>query len=117
MITISLDRDIARSGEEVSGHAAWSSDGRPPKAVTIALRWYTEGRGNQDRAVAAEMEVDLEGPAAGLTSTAFRLRTPKDGPLSYDGMMIRVRWEVAVELSIPWGKDETETAELWVLPL
>ncbi len=116
MISITLAEDVVRLGDEVRGTASWAGQPRDPKAVTATLRWYTEGRGNQDRDEVATVEQRLDGPSAGLDSSTFHLSVPTDAPVTYDGMMIRLRWEVNVELDIPWGRNEEEQAEVWVLP-
>jgi len=116
MISVTLSEDVVRLGEDVRGTASWAGQSRQPKAATATLRWYTEGRGNQDREEVATVEQQLDGPSAGLSTFAFSLRMPVDAPVTYDGMMIRLRWEVNVELDIPWGRNEHEQAELWVLP-
>ena len=116
MISIALEEEVVRLGEEVRGTASWTIETKQPKAVTVALRWYTEGRGDQDKDIAESIEQDLSGPAAGVTSVPFRLRVPDDAPVNYDGMMIRLRWEVNVELDIPWGRNRHEQAEVWVMP-
>lgn len=116
MISIVLDEDVVRVGDEVRGTASWAGQARPPKSATASLRWYTEGRGNQDRDEVATSEQRLDGPSAGMNSMSFRFRVPLDAPVNYDGLMIRLRWEVNVELDVPWGRNEDEQAELWVLP-
>ena len=116
MISIMLDEDVVRIGDAVKGSVSWTDDPRPPKAVSATLRWYTEGRGDQDRDEVDTVEQILDGPAAGMRTLVFSLRVPDDAPVNYDGMMIRVRWEVNVELDIPWGRNQDEQAEVWVLP-
>lgn len=116
MIDIELSEDVVRVGEAVQGVVTWPGVEKQPKQVTATLRWYTEGRGNQDRAEVDTVTQRLEGPTAGLSSLTFSLTVPSDGPVNYDGMMIRLRWEVNVELDIPWGRDVDAQAEVWVLP-
>lgn len=116
MISVVLEEDVVRLGDEVRGTASWAGQSRPPKAATATLRWYTEGRGNQDRDEVATSEQRLDGPSAGLSSMSFSFQVPPDAPVNYDGMMIRLRWEVNVELDVPWGRNEHQQAELWVLP-
>lgn len=116
MIAISLDEEVVRLGETLRGRVDWSGQTREPKGVAVVLRWYTEGRGNQDRSEVAKAHQELEGPSAGLSSLAFSFDIPTDVPVNYDGMMIRLRWEVHVELDLPWGRNEEAGAEVWVLP-
>ena len=116
MISINLDEEVVRIGDQVSGTASWTVDSKDPKAVTATLRWYTEGRGDQDRDEVDSVTQKLDGPAAGLRSLVFSLRVPDDAPVNYDGMLIRIRWEVNIELDIPWGRDHDHQSEVWVLP-
>ncbi|CAN5232497.1 hypothetical protein BH23ACT9_BH23ACT9_12690 [soil metagenome] len=44
------------------------------------------------------------------------LQIPSAGPASYDGQMIRVRWEVRGTLELKWKRNPSATAHLLVVP-
>ena len=99
-MTIELDRAAAECGGSVTGTAAWSGAG----SADVILRWSTSGDGIVDGGT-TEAAVIADGQAR------FELPVPHDGPMSFEGKLISVRWEVVLEAG-----DTTETAEVTVLP-
>jgi hypothetical protein len=107
-LQVQLDREWVRPGGTVRARLHWELDDRPDKLV-VRLLWYTEGRGTRDVGVIAEEELAF----SGLTGdTEVELAVP-EGPYSFSGRLITLRWvvELAVE---PEG--EAEQAPLVVGP-
>lgn len=82
-----------RPGDALQGYAAWELE-EAPKSVEIRLFWYTEGKGDQDVAVADTVYV--EGATQyGQCDFAFTLPA---APYSFSGKLITLKW--AIELVI-----------------
>ena len=78
------------------------------KAIEVSILWYTIGKGEEDLAVHHFVRqttddgnlIDLRKPQ--------RLRTVLPmSPLSYDGVIVKVRWCVRVRLFLSRGKELT----------
>ena len=114
MITLEIDRRVAVVGDTLRARASWQHD-KTPKEVRVELRWYTEGRGDTNSAVADRVVVDrAQGPIP--PSLEATLTVPTNGPITYDGVMIRVRWQVRATLGIRWGRDPRAEVPLLVRP-
>lgn len=114
VIQLSCDRHEVRCTEVVRVLLGWHAD-RQPEAVRIELRWRTEGRGDRNSGVGA---VHRHGPEQGPIPPQLEaaLRVPGDGPVSYDGQMIRVIWEVRAVLEMRLRTDPSAAVPLQVLP-
>ncbi len=104
--------DVARSPADGESNA--SSGPGKIRAVRVSLRWYTEGRGDTDSNTV--MTVELPVDEFGMTSGRVELGVPGNGPISYDGSLIRVRWEISAQTDIKLGFDQLSTAEVLVVP-
>lgn len=95
-------------GEVVEGTVSWQL-GQPAERVELRLFWYTEGKGDQDVGVVAN--VPFADP--GLQDRrSFRLTLP-EGPLSFSGKLISLAW--ALELVAEPG-DRASRIEITVSP-
>ncbi|MEM7285790.1 MAG: hypothetical protein AAF480_05515 [Actinomycetota bacterium] len=99
-MTVDLDAAAAECGGSVAGtvHAV---GGGP---VEVHLRWSTSGHGTTDAATVETVELAGGGGR-------FALPVPEDGPMSFAGKLISVRWEVAA-----LSGDSEEVAEVTILP-
>jgi hypothetical protein len=86
-------------------HVEWKAQS-PPRAVELAVLWYTEGKGDEDMAVHHfERRASEQGLAAALEGPQrFAVTLPRS-PLSYEGVLIKIRWCVRVRLFLPKGKE------------
>ena len=84
------------------------------RAVRLRLHYRTEGRGDTD----AKTIETYEFPADdyGGVNVDFDLAVPEDGPISYDGRLIRVLWEIEARVDIKMRRDKRTTAPVLVLP-
>lgn len=75
------------------------------QAVEHSVAWYTEGKGEEDLGVHFFRRItdeDLIPPAA--TAGAFSTDLPAS-PLSYEGVIVKVRWCVRVRIFFAGGRD------------
>jgi hypothetical protein len=108
MIYIQLNDATFAPGETVQGSCQWMPSGdEGGKKAKLWVGWRTEGRGDVDRE--ALYERDLE---AGATER-FSCQLPDTAPLSYDGQLIRIIWEVAVDLSGRFGTGKAREAKVF----
>jgi hypothetical protein len=105
------DHRVFQPGEVLSGsfHLA-AVGGREVEAVELSVLWYTEGKGDEDMMVHHFEALTLEegridpGPVR-----RFAVRLPQS-PLSYDGLIVRVRWCVRVRAAIAGWRDRVAEA-------
>lgn len=92
MIRIELAQENVRNGERVSGRAVWSSGGEPAQTLEVVCGWRIEGRVKRRETIVGRVEAD-----AGARSEVvlpFEFEIPLAGPLTYDGKLFRITWEV-----------------------
>lgn len=74
-------------------------------AVERSVLWYTEGKGEEDLGVHVFERIDdAAGLAAAVPEASFTVRLPTS-PLSYEGVIVKVRWCVRVRLFFAGGRD------------
>jgi hypothetical protein len=93
-------------GETLSGYYALEGiPAREIKAVELSILWYSDGKGEEDLAVHFFDRLD---PAASLVDLTqprpFSTRLPLS-PLSYAGVILKIRWCVRVRVFVTQGKD------------
>ena len=106
-------------GDTLSGcYALEGIASRDVKAVELSILWYSEGKGDEDLAVHFFDRLD---PSATLVdlgqSRPFSTRLPQS-PLSYAGVILKIRWCVRVRVFVTQGKDlfAEEPFELGCVP-
>jgi hypothetical protein len=104
-----LDGLHAECGGAVTGTASWSGN-RGHRPVAVVLRYRTQGRGDTDSAIVARADLG----AAESGRARFRLEVPVAGPVSYNGQLIRLLWQVAVQ--IPAGRGGIASQDLTIAP-
>jgi hypothetical protein len=89
-------------------------DEEPPRALEHSVLWFTEGKGEEDlgvhffeRIVAAERMP----PTAPMGQ--FSCRLPRS-PLSYEGVVVKIRWCVRVRFFFESGRDYVSEHEFTV---
>ena len=107
-ITVLFDRpersyaphDVMTVRHEVDGVAAASV-----VAFERSVVWYTEGKGEEDLGVHQFERIEGEGGTSGSIPTGgMSLRLP-GSPLSYEGIIVKIRWCVRVRLFFEGGRD------------
>jgi len=92
MITIKLKQDQISPGQILQGECSWQTNSdKDFQNATLTLGWRTEGRGNVDQEKFSQ-KIKL----ASLVPVPFECAIPPKAPLSYDGELIRIIWEIEV---------------------
>lgn len=88
---------------EVRYHAT-GLGGEPVRAVEHSVVWYTEGKGEEDLGVHVferyEPEHRAEVPLEGVLTTQLPA-----SPLSYEGVIVKIRWCLRVRIFFAGGRD------------
>ena len=75
------------------------------RAIEVSVAWYTEGKGEEDLFVHAfERIVDQERLLAALAGGSLTTTLPRS-PLSYEGMIVKIRWCVRLRVFFTGGRD------------
>jgi hypothetical protein len=108
-----LDHSVVECGGAVTGTASWSGNTRRER-VGVVLRYETQGRGDTDTEVVARCV--LGGDEAGRAR--FRLDVPSQGPITYNGQLLQLLWQVIVCIPVTWatGGQGLAVADLTVAP-
>jgi hypothetical protein len=103
-------------GGELSGtYAIEVESAQDLRAVEVSVLWYTEGKGESDLSVQWFLRHEASDVSFSLLTEPqqFRMRLP-DGPLSYDGLIVKIKWCVRVRVFPAWGR-EVVVEEAFVL--
>lgn len=115
MIRVSLASTEVQTGESITGEAVWNSEGeKKPRRLEVVCRWRIEGKVKNEEEVgsAEELEIGSRSQAA----VRFEFQIPLHGPLTYDGKLFRVVWEVIARADIAFARDEVDTKVFTVKP-
>lgn len=75
------------------------------RALEHSIAWYTEGKGEEDLGVHFfERHADRRSLAAARSGLSFSTRLPPS-PLSYEGLIVKIRWCARVRIFFPGGRD------------
>jgi len=77
--------------------------GQPVRALERSILWYTEGKGEEDIGVHL-FERITDRAAAAAAEGSFGCLLPRS-PLSYEGVIVKIRWCVRVRLFFVGGRD------------
>lgn len=112
MINLDLNSESIEVGSELTGSCIWIPDTQEKnKSLKLTIGWRTEGRGNIDKETLYETEVNPS------LRAYFRCKIPMSGPISYDGQLLRIIWEIIV-FCPGWffQKNMVETQVLHIIP-
>ena len=98
MIRIVLSASTVKNGERVKGSVTYEG-AKTPRKLEVVCRWRIEGRGRGREEVIGSEESQS-------TAMPFEFDIPREGPLSYDGQLLRIIWEVAANADLPMALDE-----------
>lgn len=108
-VTIRLDGNgrVYRSGETLSGEYVFGSIAPGEiKAVEVSVLWYTEGKGDEDLAVHEFRRLSAEQGDWIDSGRPERFSTIlPQSPLSYEGVIVKLRWCVRVRAFLRPGKE------------
>ena len=76
------------------------------QAIEVSVLWRTEGKGDEDMGVHffKRMTLGDEDESDFLTQPKFETHLPRS-PLSYDGVILKIRWAIRVRVFMRNGKD------------
>jgi hypothetical protein len=120
MIEIQLHQWQLPVGETLSGNITWTADREKlPKQAIASIGWRTEGRGSIDRATVQEIRFDAhQFSLSSSTTLPFQFALPFMAPISYDGSLLRIIWELQVKFDLPglFTRDDQQVVSFRVLP-
>jgi len=102
-------RDAFEPGETIRLIAEWKCPQKPPRAE-VRLIWFTEGKGDTDRAVVRREQLDK--PRA-TDSRTVEFKLP-EAPYSFSGKFVSLVWAVRLEL---FGAGKSKQIDITVAPL
>jgi hypothetical protein len=109
LISITLDRhqQIQQPGQTLRGE--YQIDAVDPaeiRAVELSVLWYTEGKGDEDLAVHYFERLTADDMLATGLHELRRFQTElPNSPLSYEGVLVKIRWCARVRVFLRSGKD------------
>jgi hypothetical protein len=75
------------------------------RAIERSVLWYTEGKGEEDLGMHHfERLTDRAAVAAAVSDGSFTARLPRS-PLSYEGLIVKIRWCVRIRVFFESGRD------------
>ena len=75
------------------------------RAIERSVLWYTEGKGEEDLGVHFFERIDDPSKLAEASPAGAFMITLPTSPLSYEGVIVKVRWCVRVRLFFGSGRD------------
>jgi len=106
-ISLEHDRRSYEPGETLSGHySLYAGSYEEVRSIELSVLWYTEGKGEEDLAVHFFDRVEPQsGQHLNLSQPhKFNTQLPYS-PLSYGGMIIKIRWCVRIRVFLRAGKE------------
>jgi hypothetical protein len=115
VIRVELSQEKVRNGDSLTGRVVWTASGKKqPRKIEAICRWRIEGKGRRKETI-VDQELDLGVESRSEVSVPFDFTIPLYGPLSYDGKLLRVVWEVVGRADLPFAIDEVETKPFTVV--
>ena len=115
MIRIELKSDAVAVGEHVRGQAVWqSSSTKQPRNIEVVCRRRLEGKKRESFEVSSTTEENVG--ARTQIAVPFDFEIDFTDPVSYDGKLFRLIWEIVATVDLPFAVDEEETRAFTVKP-
>ena len=115
MISFVLDSASVSAGEVISGRVRWIADGAlAVRKIVVAAEWETYGFGNRASGVGRGTTQNVAKNARDAT-IPFRFLIPHEGPVTFEGELVKIRWKIRVRVD-QLGFDELGEAEFKVEP-
>ena len=111
MIGIAVDQEEVAVGQLLTGNIMWSGPGGVASCV-VTLEWRTEGVGNPRFAIVKQIKQS----ASGTDVVPFRMKIPNEGPVTFSGTNLSVRWRLSAEVRPERGTMEQVENEVHVVP-
>ncbi|OKH12917.1 hypothetical protein [[Limnothrix rosea] IAM M-220] len=104
MIDLQLEQSQIALSYPIVGEFTWQPDNpdKAPKSAEVFVAWMTAGRGSRDRQIVATQPIKPERLLKYRQRPfEFSLDIPNDAPLTYNGHLFRLMWEVKVQIVFP----------------
>lgn len=115
MIRVKLEKEEVLNGEPLRGQAEWTSEGKEPRKIEVTCRWRIEGKGRRAEEL-VDLEIEANMAARQQITIPFEFVIPVLGPLTYDGKLFRVVWEIVANADMPFALDERDIKSFIVRP-
>ena len=100
-----LDRRYQQNENLLAHYEILDLSGSQVKAIEQSVVWYTEGKGEEDLGVHFFQRVEeKESTQSKMVTGSFQTDLPAS-PLSYEGIIVKVRWCVRIRMFFLSGKD------------
>lgn len=105
----------AECGATVETTVEWSELSKPPRSLIVELVAVVDRSGDVDEVHTVELSIPISGTAG---RAVVPVPVPRHGPITYDGALFSVRWQVAATVDLPRARDVggEDDIELVVLP-
>ncbi|HEY2839654.1 MAG TPA: hypothetical protein VGJ26_10915 [Pirellulales bacterium] len=109
-LTLHDSRRVYRPGEKLSGqYFIETVDGAETQAAEVSVLWHTEGKGDEDIAVHFFDRVSHdERPGLDFRQPRVFSTVLPNSPLSYEGVLVKIRWCVRLRVFLSRGKQLVE---------
>lgn len=100
-LDLQLENPHLMVGDRLSGQFIWLPENpdKIPKKAEINLSWFTEGRGTRDQEIEVSQILEPETLMKFQKRPfPFSLDIPIEVPITYNGYLFRVMWEVEVKI-------------------
>ncbi len=117
-LDIKLDNDIAEVDGQFTGDLTYVVPDEKPEAIRgirLELRYFTEGRGDRYSKHLSSMAIEID--TSQNATKRFEIPVPENAPISYDGQLIRVLWEIKATIDIARGPDYNRVKPVIVVPV
>lgn len=114
VIHIDGSKRAFQPGDWLNGHyTIESSPAEAIHAAELSVLWHTEGKGDEDFAVHhfERVSKETEPDWAPRQPRAFRTKLP-NSPLSYDGVIVKIRWRIRVRAFLAGGRELVEEVRI-----
>jgi len=108
VIRLDLPQDKVFNGDHLQGRVEWSSSGKEPRKIEVICRWRLDGKGKKREEI-IDRQVEEKIASRSQITIPFDFEIPLRGPLSYDGKLFSIIWEIFVNVDLPRAFDEEET--------
>lgn len=113
MLHVTLRNSLVELGKPLTGQVSWQSSQSSPQPVTIKLGWHTEGRGSKQKQTIVTLDL---GQLSARDVRSFECELPREAPVSFDGKLFRVIWEVRAEVRAGILGSKKQTIPIRVIP-
>lgn len=116
-LTAGIVEGVAEVGGSFQGevHRDADIDSRSPvRGVDISLAVQVSGQGDTDYRQVAGVRVDAA--RDGRIASTFAVPVPVEGPLSYEGQLMRVQWAIEVTIDVKRRRDSAFEFPVLIIP-